>query len=467
MNQAGVGLRRVLGLRDLVYLNISAIVGFRWLSTAAQIGPSSLVLWLLAALLFFIPSGLIVAELSARMPGEGGPYLWSRSAFGELHGFIAGWCYLVTNLVFLPSLLLFTAGAFFLVGGDAWSGLADSPWYSGTFCIVLLWGTTALNIVGLDRAKWLTVAGAYGTWLVFGLLLLGGTVAFLRVGSQLQLSGAALVPDLAAPATLANVATIALAFAGLEIGTVMGDEIRSAGSTVPRALVISAIVITFLYTAGTATLLVAVPPGQVDIVTGIPQALAEVGRAAHLPEIGRIAAFLMVASNLGGLGAWVSANARMPFAMGLNSQMPRAFSGLHPRWGTPHVALLAQAIAASLLMLMSVAGASVRQAISILTDMTLIMYFIPLLYMFAALPVLRARVPGDHEDGFRIPGGLPAAAIVAGSAFMVTFGSILLSVIPPADDPHPTLFLVKVVGGTLLLVAIGLVFYFRSSASGE
>jgi len=463
MGQADAGFRRVLGLRDLVYLNVSAIVGFRWLSTAAQMGPSSLTLWLLAAALFFIPYGLVVAELNASLPGSGGPYLWSRAAFGELHGFISGWCYLVTNLVFLPSLLLFTAGSFFLIGGDAWHGLGDNPWYAGTFCVALLWCTTVLNIVGLDRAKWLPNIGAYGTWLIFALLIVGGIVAFVRVGSAVPLAAPALLPELTAPATVANLATIALAFAGLEIGTVMGDEIRDPRRTVPRALLLSAVMITVLYVAGTATLLIAVPPGKVDIVTGIPQALAEVGRAARLPEIGRFAALVLVASNLGGLGAWISANARLPFAMGLHHQMPRALGRLHPRWGTPHVALVVQALIASLLMLLSVAGATVRQAIGVLTDMTLILYFIPLLYMFAALPVLRARGRAGAHGAFRVPGGLPTACLVAGSAFAVTFGAIVLSLVPPRDGSDPRLFLLKVVGGSLLLLAIGLLFYFRSA----
>jgi amino acid transporter len=164
------GLRRVLGVRDLVFLNVSAILGFRWLSTAAQMGASSLTLWVLAALLFFIPTGFIVAELSARLPGDGGPYIWTRAAFGETHGFIAGWCYLVTNLVFLPSLLLFTSQAFFLIGGQTWQGYGENPLLSGGFCLVFLWVATLLNIVGLKRGSWLTTIGAQGTYVILAML---------------------------------------------------------------------------------------------------------------------------------------------------------------------------------------------------------------------------------------------------------------------------------------------------------
>jgi hypothetical protein len=84
----------------LVLLNIAAIVGLRWLSTAAQIGPSSLVLWLLGMLCFVMPMALAVFELSSRLPGEGGLHLWAKAAFGDLHGFVAGWTCWMSNLVF-------------------------------------------------------------------------------------------------------------------------------------------------------------------------------------------------------------------------------------------------------------------------------------------------------------------------------------------------------------------------------
>ena len=123
---AGPKLQRVLGTRDLVLLNIAAIIGLRWLSTAAQIGPSSLSLWALGLLFFFLPVAFTVLELSSRIPGEGGLYLWSKAAFGDLHGFIAGWAYWVSNLAFFPSALLFGAGVVLYVGGPNWLAVAEA-----------------------------------------------------------------------------------------------------------------------------------------------------------------------------------------------------------------------------------------------------------------------------------------------------------------------------------------------------
>ena len=123
-------LHRALGVRDIVLINIAAILGVRWLSTAAQMGPASITLWVLAVLVFFIPCSLAVAELSSRQSGEGGLYLWTKSAFGEFHGFVAGWAYWVNNVFYFPSLLMFLAGAFLFVGGERWLSLGDSGLYN-------------------------------------------------------------------------------------------------------------------------------------------------------------------------------------------------------------------------------------------------------------------------------------------------------------------------------------------------
>src|SRR5499427_10880578 len=92
VSNAGAGndtphLRRTLGTLDLVLMSVAAIISFRWLSIAAQIGPASLTLWVLGMLTFFVPSALTVLELSSRLPGEGGIYTWCRAAFGDLHAF--------------------------------------------------------------------------------------------------------------------------------------------------------------------------------------------------------------------------------------------------------------------------------------------------------------------------------------------------------------------------------------------
>ena len=93
----------------MVLFNIVAVASLRWFATAAAAGPSSITLWVLAGLLFFVPQGLAVSDLAARYPDEGGIYAWTKRAFGEGHGFMCGWCYWVNNILYYPNLLMSTA----------------------------------------------------------------------------------------------------------------------------------------------------------------------------------------------------------------------------------------------------------------------------------------------------------------------------------------------------------------------
>ena len=141
-------LPRALGLRDLVLFNVVAVLSLRWFATAAAAGPSSIALWVLAALFFFVPQGLAVSDLAARYPDEGGIYAWTKRAFGEGHGFLCGWCYWVNNILYYPNLLMSTAvvGTYVIgTGRDRAGGQLDATscrrrsWRSGSRCCSTSW----------------------------------------------------------------------------------------------------------------------------------------------------------------------------------------------------------------------------------------------------------------------------------------------------------------------------------------
>ena len=235
--QANSGhLHRSLGVRDIVLINIAAVLGVRWLSTAAQMGPSSLTLWVLAVLVFFIPSALTVTELSSRHPGEGGIYLWSKSAFGEFHGFVSGWAYWVNNVFYFPSLLLVLAGAFLFIGGERWLQLGDSSWYNTVFSLVLIWLVIAVNVIGVERGKWIASVGAFAAIAVFVVLAITGTWAWTAHGSATQFTAASLIPDVGNFTTLTFFATMTFAFSGMELAPAMAGEIREPKRTNIAAL---------------------------------------------------------------------------------------------------------------------------------------------------------------------------------------------------------------------------------------
>ncbi|HUQ46323.1 MAG TPA: APC family permease [Gemmatimonadaceae bacterium] len=458
-------LPRTLGLRDLVLFNLVAIVGLRWLATAGKAGPSALVLWMLAAVFFFVPQGLVVTELSSRFPEEGGIYQWTKRALGEQHGYLCGWCYWVCNVLYYPNLLISAAVIATFVVGKGESGLVNDWTYVLSATLVCLWLAVLLNIVGLGTGKWLQNAGGVGTYIPgVILILLGGYAMFAGHPSANPVTRDNIVPDLGHLPGLNLWASIAFAFAGLELSSAMGGEVRNPRRTLPRAILISAPLIALVYILGTGALLWLIPTGEINIVSGFVQATAAGARdiSPSLWWLAPVAAAAYTLGNIGGVGAWLTGPARVAFAIGLDRYFPPAFGKVHPTWRTPYVAILVQAGLATVFLLLSVLGrgTTVERAYLILLDTQLLIYFIPYVYLFISFLIhRRTEAPSDTV---RVPGGPAGATLVGLSGLLVTLFAMSVAMIPPGDDPQPWLFVLKVVGGALAFVLIGGVVYWRA-----
>jgi glutamate:GABA antiporter len=460
-----VELPRVLTLRDVVLFNIVAVLSLRWTATAAAAGPSSLTMWVLAALLFFIPQGLAVSWLSARYPQEGGIYAWTKRAFGEGHGFLCGWCYWVNNILYYPNLLMSTAViATYMIGrGD--SGLMDNWTYIFIATLTSLWLAVWVNVVGLKTGRWLQNLGALGTYIPGAVLVGFGLHAALTRPSATPITWHTVTPDLSDMSALNLWASIAFAYAGLELCAVMADEVQNPRRTLPRAIYISAPFIAFLYIAGTIAVLWLIPSGDVHIVSGFFQAMAAGARDfGGLAWIIPIAATLYVLGNIGGIGAWLTGPARVAFVIGLDRYFPPAFGRVHPRWKTPYVAILTQAVLATVFLMLSVLGkgTTVEKAYLILLDTMLLVYFVPYLYLFVCYLVVSL---GETAPAASWLTGKTATLIVGSAGLLLTAGAMVVATIPPSDTAEPWIFRLKVIGGAALFVILGGLVYWRGRRS--
>lgn len=437
-------LPRSLTVRDVVLLNLACLLGFSSLAQVAQFGFGSVLIWLLAACLFLIPSGITVVTLTARMPEEGGLYRWTRSAFGDTHGYIAAWSYWLSTVVWLPTVLLLVSLSALYIGGSSWLFLGDAPWYHATVCIFFVWFITGLNILGLGRAKWVQNIGSVATWGVVALLIVAGSIHAVQVGSMHPFSASSLIPDLRDWSLLPFLAIALFSFGGLELAPFMAGEIRDPARTIRRALPWSIGLATLLYMAGTVMVVVAIPEGDVGIIEGVAQSFHAMGATLGVPLLGPFGALLILLSTVGLFGAWMTGNARIPFVIGLDRFLPRVMGRVHPRFGTPWVSLVVQAVVLTLLLVASVVGSTLEEAYLVLLDMSIIMYFIPFLYMFAA--------GWWHEGRHR-----PVLAVVAVTGFVVTAFSMVVSTFPTDDITNVPLFLIKVLGGAGILTGAGLV----------
>jgi len=449
---ATAGLRRVLGVRDLVLFYFVTTFSLRWVAAASAAGPGAIGLWVLAAVCFFIPLVFTVLELSSRHPGEGGMYLWSKAAFGPFAAFLTGWSYWASNLPYFPGLLFFAAGNALFMGGAEAQALSASSTY---FFVAALAGITlaaGLNVVGLGVGKWLTNAGGVANWVPLTLLFAFAGYSWLHQGSATPLTFASIVPDTSLKDVI-MLSTIAFAYAGVESASTMGDEIENPRRTVPRAILWATVLVAGFYTFGTLAVLLALPKEQVSGLQGVMQAIQVMAGKAGALWLVPLLAFCVTLNALGAVGGWFAATARLPFVAGLDAFLPAAFAKVHPRWHTPHVAIIVQAVAAAGFIVLGQAGTTVRGAYEALVSMAIIVNFVPFLYMFAAMYRLQ-REPGGPEV-IRVPGGPVVARLLACMGFAVSALAIVLACVPAAGEPNKVFAVTKIVGASAAIIAVG------------
>jgi len=446
----------VLTLRDVVLFYVVAIVGLRWLSTAAAAGPSALVIWLIAAVALFLPLAFATIELAARHPEEGGIYVWVRHAFGDFAGFMTAWLYWVSNLVYLPGALYFLAGNALFIGGSRWQALSNSPAYYIAVSIVGVTIGIGLNTIGLAVGKRLHNLGGQATWVTVAVLCALGGIALVRFGSATDFGHGALQPS----TKLSDIyfwTTIAFAFSGFEAASLMGEEIQDARRLVPRAVVISGIVIAAIYVLGTTAILVSLPSSEVGGIQGILQAIDSVARRAGMPWLSPLVALLVTIAALGATSAWLAATARLIFVTGVDRYLPPVFARVHPRWGTPVAALVVQGVGATLFALLGQLGSSVKTAYDFLVSMGVITYFVPYLFMFGAL--LKAQREPLPAGARGAPGGAPMAIVMSVLGMATLAISIVLAVFPPGEGSSGS---IRVMVATLLVTGLGVALYLRA-----
>jgi amino acid transporter len=182
--------------------------------------------------------------------------------------------------------------------------------------------------------------------------------------------------------------------------------------------------------------------------------------------LGILAAMLVTVGNAGGVGSTVAGIARVPFVVGIDRYLPAAFGKIHPRWKTPYISILVQAGVSGAILLASQINETARGAYQFLIDAAIILYFIPFLYMFAAVIKLRRRKDrNENTHAVLVPGGAAGIWFSGILGILVVLVGIVVSLVPPGDSADKIGFEVKLVLGTLASILLGLVLYWRGVRS--
>ncbi len=456
-------LRKEMGFWDVLLFNIATVLGPRWIAAAAHNGTSSISLWVLAAMFFFVPSALVINELSSRFPEEGGLYVWAKEAFGDFHGFVAGWTYWIYTVFYFPGLLLASAAMSAYIIGEGGVTLEHNRQFLLWVSLGLLLVAVALNIIGLNIGKWLQNAGGVSTYLPLMMLVTVAAALWSRHDAITHITWASMKPvwnwD-----TVNFWSQITFAFTGLELVSAMSAEVHNPQRTLPRAVIASGVLIAAMYIAGTLAVLSLVSASDVSPTSGVFHAITVGSMILKLGFLGVLAALLVTVGNAGGVGSTVAGIARVPFVVGIDRYLPEAFGKIHSRWKTPYVSILVQATVSGAILLVSQINETTRGAYQFLVDAAIILYFIPFLYMFAAaIKLFGRRDRMENKNAVLIPGGKAGVWTIGILGFLVVLIGILVSLVPPGDSSDKLGFEVKLVGGTVAAIALGLTLYWRGA----
>jgi len=445
-------LIRALGRRDLVLLFVVAVFNLNVVPSIAANGGVTIWLWIISLLLFFWPQGIAVIELAHRYPGEGGVYLWAKEVFGDFHGFLSGWCYWTNNMLYVPTVMLYFVGVSVYVLGPGHQGLADNKIFASIASLTLLALLTLFNILGLGVGKWINNLGAIGTFVAAAVLIGLGVVIFLRFGTTITRA------DFAIPANpkfvLNSFGVICFGLVGLELASVMGDEIQDPQRTLPGAVAWGGVLSGALYIGATLTLLIAMGK-NLNVLQGIVQAVTHMTGRVGVGWISIPFAILLSLSIAGIGSAWIGGSARIPFVAGLDSYMPSWLGNVHPRYSTPYAALILQGIVSAVLVVLNFVGAGVQETFQKLLSLAVVLQLVPFVYMFGALvkfAVTEQQPKGQYGRGAMFAAGL--------SGLLTTILGIAMVFFPAQQISSLFWYEVWMVGMTLFAVGLAAFFFY-------
>jgi amino acid transporter len=438
---------KTLGRWDLVLLKIVAIVNINNVPPVAVYGWTSLVLWALAFLTFFVPEAVAVLTLARRYPGEGGIYLWTRREFGDAHGFLSGWCYWTNNLFYVPLLLVYMTGIFAFAAGEARAAdLVTQRLFVAAVSLGWLAVIAAANIRGLAVGKWIQNVGGASTFVSVGLVLAAAAAA-----KASGVSGHAPAAPRVTWEMATSFAVMCNALVGIELASTMGDEMRDARRDLGPAIAIAGAVSIAAYLLVTGAVLTLVPVDRLGVIQGVMQAVAA---GAHAADVGWLIVPLAIVMGLatgGAASAWFAGSSRIPFVAGLTTALPPVLGRIHHRWGSPHVALTTCAVLAAAFTAFSLAGSTVAEAYQVLLKAAVVIQLIPFMYLFLAL----AKTTG-------VPIASRAAGIVG---LCTTIVGLIAAFVPTSDVASVPLFELKMIAGVVGPTTVGW-FLFRRARRG-
>ena len=442
------GFKKVLHGLDMTLFTVCAILVIDTLAPSAAIGPSSISWWIITLILFFIPYGLITAELGSTYPEQGGLYVWVKRAFGEKWAARTTWLYWVNVALWMPSVYILFAGMFsqlFFPEMSLWAQIVIG--------ILMTWITVGIGTLSLDTSKWIPNIGAYLKAIIILVIGVGAIIYVGKNGIANDLSFSNILPSW--DAGLAFLPVIVYNFMGFELMSGAGEEMENPGKDIPKAIITSGILIAFFYLFGTIGMLMALPLEDLGLVSGIIDTLrilfGETGIGGTLVTLLGIGALYTFLANM---VTWTMGANRTAAEAAQEGELPAIFGKMHPKYQTPSGAfLLTGIISTVVLVIYGFMAGNAEELFWTLFAFSSIVFLLPYLAMFPAFLKLR-KVDADIDRPYKVPGGKITATILAILCVIFILQAIVFFIWVPGE-PIDWAFAAPVLIGIVITIIIG------------
>jgi len=419
----------------LAMLNIVAVVSLRGLPSEAEYGLASIFYYVFAAVFFLVPMSLVAAELATGWPEKGGVFRWVGEAFRGRWAFLAMCMLFIEVSIWFPTVLTFGAVSLAYIGPDKGSdaNIATNRIFVLVVVLAVYWLATFIALHGVKAfarvAKW---GGMLGTLIPAAILIILG-FAYVIAGNQPQISTSAgsAIPDFSHFSNIVLAASIFLFYAGMEMNAIHVKEVKNPSRNYPVAVLIAAVGTVVIFILGSLAVAFVVPKAKINLTQSLLTAYNDIFAWAGVPWAGSVVAVMLAVGVFAGVVTWIAGPSSGLLAVGKAGYLPRFFQKTN-KHGMATSIMMTQAAVVTVLSVLFVVLPSVQSVYQILSQLTVILYLVMYLLMFAAAIYLRHAQPGRPRP-YRVPGGKAGMWVVAGVGFIASLAALTLSFIPPSQ----------------------------------
>ena len=452
-----------LSVMTLAIMNVTAVVSLRGLPSEAVYGLSSAFYYLFAAIVFLIPTALVAAELAAMFSDkQGGVFRWVGEAFGARTGFLAIWLQWIESTIWYPTVLTFGAVSIAFIGMDQTHdmALASNKVFTLVVVLAIYWIATFISLRGLGWvgkiSKW---GGMIGTIIPAGLLIILGIIYLATGGlNNMDMSGS-FFPDLSKLDNLVLASGIFLFYAGMEMMGVHVMEVENPSKNYPKAIIIGSLATVAIFILGTFALGFIIPAKDINLTQSLLIGFDNYFRHFHISWAGPLIAIALMFGVLASVLTWVAGPSKGIFMVGKAGYLPPFFQKTNKQ-GVQRNILLVQGGIVTLLSLLFVVMPSVQSFYQILSQLTILLYLIMYMLMFAAAIVLRYKMK-DTPRPFRLGKGNGLMWLLGVVGFAGSLLAFVLSFIPPGQiaTGSNTVWYSVLIIGCIVMVVIPFIIY--------